>query len=96
MDNKTLRKIGRRKAGSYGRPGSKALKRIASKAVRRERARLVAGMTWDAETDTWIRPEDSGAIVTKAPKGWKDLFGAPENSRGLTVVSLAYDWKESN
>jgi len=92
MDNKTLRKIGRRKAGSYGRPGSKALKRIASKAVRRERARL----TWDAETDTWIRPEEAGAIVTKAPKGWKDLFGAPEKSRGLTVVSLAYDWKESN
>lgn len=53
-------------------------------------------MTWDAETDTWIRPEHAGAIVTKAPKGWKDLFGAPEKSRGLTVVMLAYDWKDEN
>ena len=60
------------------------------------RNRIEAGMTWDAETDTWIRPEHAGAIVTKAPKGWKDLFGAPEKSRGLTVVMLAYDWKEAN
>ncbi len=29
-----LKKLGRRKAGSYGRPGSKAQKRMASKAVR--------------------------------------------------------------
>ena len=31
-----LKKLGRRKAGSYGRPGSKLQKRMASKAVRRE------------------------------------------------------------
>lgn len=31
-----LKKLGRRKAGSYGRPGSKSQKRAASKAVRRE------------------------------------------------------------
>jgi len=31
----TAKKIGRRKAGSYGRPGSKKLKRIASKAARK-------------------------------------------------------------
>ena len=31
-----LKKFGRRKAGSYGRPGSKAQKRMASKGVRRE------------------------------------------------------------
>lgn len=35
MKNSTLKKIGRRKAGSWGRTGSKALKRIASKASRR-------------------------------------------------------------
>ena len=34
-----LKKLGRRKAGSYGRPGSKAQKRMASKGVRRERLR---------------------------------------------------------
>jgi hypothetical protein len=30
-----LKKLGRRKAGSWGRPGSKALKRMANKATRR-------------------------------------------------------------
>ena len=35
MKNSTLKKIGRRKAGSWGRTGSKQLKRIASKASRR-------------------------------------------------------------
>ncbi len=35
MLNAVLKKIGRRKAGSYGRPGSKRQKRIASKAARR-------------------------------------------------------------
>ena len=30
-----MKKLGRRKAGSWGRPGSKAQKRAASKAVRR-------------------------------------------------------------
>jgi hypothetical protein len=32
--NKFLKKIGRRKAGSWGRPGSKKQKRAASKAAR--------------------------------------------------------------
>jgi len=31
----TLKKVGRRKAGSWGRPGSKKQKRAASKAARR-------------------------------------------------------------
>jgi hypothetical protein len=31
----SLKKLGRRKAGSWGRPGSKAQKRAASKAARR-------------------------------------------------------------
>lgn len=31
----TLKKVGRRKAGSWGRPGSKQQKRAASKASRR-------------------------------------------------------------
>ena len=35
MNHNTLKKIGRRKAGSWGRPGSKWMKRQASKAVRR-------------------------------------------------------------
>ena len=35
MKNSVARKIGRRAAGSYGRPGSKWMKRQASKAVRR-------------------------------------------------------------
>ncbi len=34
-----LKKLGRRKAGSYGRPGSKAMKKRASKGVRRARLR---------------------------------------------------------
>jgi len=34
MNSNTAMKIGRRAAGSYGRPGSKAQKRAASKAVR--------------------------------------------------------------
>lgn len=39
--NKYMRKIGRRVAGSYGRPGSKWQKRQASKATRRERKKAV-------------------------------------------------------
>lgn len=35
MNANTAKKIGRRAAGSYGRPGSKKLKRAASKAVRK-------------------------------------------------------------
>lgn len=35
MDNPTAKKIGRRAAGSWGRPGSKWMKRQAWKAVRR-------------------------------------------------------------
>jgi hypothetical protein len=35
MNNNTSKKIGRRVAGSWGRPGSKKLKRAASKASRR-------------------------------------------------------------
>jgi hypothetical protein len=31
----TIKKLGRRKAGSWGRPGSRKLKRAANKAVRR-------------------------------------------------------------
>lgn len=33
--NNTMKKLGRRKAGSWGRPGSKFQKRAASKASRR-------------------------------------------------------------
>jgi len=36
MTSNTAKKIGRRAAGSYGRPGSKTQKRAASKAVRQE------------------------------------------------------------
>ena len=35
MKNHVVRKYGRRKAGSYGRPGTKKMKRAASKAVRK-------------------------------------------------------------
>jgi len=35
MKNHVARKHGRRKAGSYGRPGTKKMKRAASKAVRK-------------------------------------------------------------
>ena len=35
MKNHIVRKHGRRKAGSYGRPGTKAMKRAASKAARK-------------------------------------------------------------
>ena len=34
MKNHGVRKYGRRKAGSYGRPGTKKMKRAASKAAR--------------------------------------------------------------
>lgn len=37
MTHNVAKKIGRRGAGSYGRPGSKAQKRAASKAVRKAR-----------------------------------------------------------
>ncbi len=37
MLNGVLKKLGRRKAGSYGRPGTKRQKRAASKAARRAR-----------------------------------------------------------
>lgn len=37
MMNNALKKHGRRKAGSWGRPGSKKQKRAASKAARREK-----------------------------------------------------------
>jgi len=50
-------------------------------------------MTWSAEHKRWMTHEELGATVTKAPKGWKELFGAPEKPRGLTVVSIVYDWK---
>lgn len=36
MNANTTKKLGRRKAGSWGRPGSKAQKRAASKAARKE------------------------------------------------------------
>lgn len=36
MKNKDVKVIGRRAAGSYGRPGSKFQKRAASKAARRK------------------------------------------------------------
>ena len=58
--------------------------------------KVKAGLTWDADNRVWCRHEDLGATVTRAPHGWKDLFGAPEKPRGLTVVSLAYDWKVYN
>ena len=35
MNANAIKKLGRRKAGSYGRPGSKYQKRQASKAARR-------------------------------------------------------------
>ncbi len=55
-----------------------------------------AGLDWSDEHKRWMTYEENGATVTKAPKGWRDLFGAPEKPRGLTVVSLAYDWKVWN
>jgi hypothetical protein len=54
------------------------------------------GLTWDADTRKWKTHQSLGATVTSPPKGWRDLFGAPEKPRGLTVVSLAYDWKVWN
>jgi hypothetical protein len=60
------------------------------------REMVEAGMTWCAEQRRWMTHESLGATVTKAPEGWRDLFGAPAKPRGLTVVSLAYDWKVWN
>ena len=40
MSSSDEKKLGRRKAGSWGRPGSKADKRAASKGVRREKPDL--------------------------------------------------------
>ena len=40
--NASLKKYGRRVAGSYGRPGSKKLKRAASKAARKGSPRRLA------------------------------------------------------
>lgn len=41
----------------------------------------------------WKWSTKYGAMVAKAPKGWRKLFGARPASRGLKVVSIVYDWK---
>ncbi len=51
------------------------------------------GKTWDEEHQAWMTHEELGASVTKAPKGWQKLFGAPPKRPGLKVVSIVYDWK---
>ena len=55
-----LKKLGRRAAGSYGRPGSKRQKRAASKAVRKETMRRLV----QESKETWFRPELDGG-------GWR-------------------------
>ena len=47
------------------------------------------GLTWCAECQSYLDSKTFG-VVFKAPKGWQDLFGAPEKARGLTVVQLHY------
>jgi len=41
--NKFLKNIGRRKAGCWGRPGTKRLKRAASKAARKVKINIEVG-----------------------------------------------------
>ena len=60
MLNGVLKKLGRRKAGSYGRPGSKRQKRAASKAARKETMRKLE----QDFKETWFRPELDGG-------GWR-------------------------
>lgn len=51
------------------------------------------GLTWSDEHQRMMTYQELGATVTKPPKGWQKLFGAPRQSRGLKVVSIVYDWK---
>ncbi len=59
----------------------------------KHKAFVRAGKTWSAKHRKYLFPDELGAVVTKAPKGWQKLFGAPEAPRGLKVVSITY-WPE--
>lgn len=39
--------------------------------------KVKAGLTWNTELQAWLRPEDNGADVSRAPDGWWTLFGLP-------------------
>lgn len=52
-----------------------------------------SSMTWSAEHKKYMTHEELGATITKPPKDWEKLFGAPPKPLGLKVVSIVYDWK---
>ena len=56
-------------------------------------AHIKRGWTWSAKHGEWRPHKTLSAEVTKAPKGWARFFGAPKEPRGLSVVSIVYDWK---
>jgi len=41
--------------------------------------KVKAGYTWSMKREQWERPRDHGAQVTRAPKEWWLLFGAPQD-----------------
>ena len=41
--------------------------------------KVKAGLTWDSASKQWMRHEDLGATVTKAPHGWWKLFETPQD-----------------
>lgn len=51
-----------------------------------------AGLTWDAYNKQWVRPEDLGATVTRAPDGWWTLFGLPYHKGKAMVWKFQQDY----
>jgi len=82
-DAASEKKLGRRKAGSYGRPGSKKQKQMASKSSRRE---------GKADIEAKLKNEDSGAFP-----GLKDVDGSEHGIYGRRMKPLpAHPDEEEN
>ena len=64
-NNNVTKKFSRRKAGNYGRPGSKAQKRIASKSARRFNAISVEDAFMRDSVEGILRLEPSAAEIAE-------------------------------
>ena len=42
--------------------------------------KVKAGLTWNAELQAWLTPEDAGAEAFKLPDGWWTFFGEPQHA----------------
>ena len=82
MKNTTAKKIGRRAAGSYGRPGSTDQKRAASKAVRRATAKEVREL--DSEAREYVD------LMNSPPNAWNQNVH-PTRGNSHVVLRRLYD-----